>query len=181
MAQWNFDLVHSSVNFTARHLVISKVRGRFTQWGGTLEFDEAHPEQARLEVRIQTASVDTNDPQRDAHLRSADFLDVEKYPEMVFHSRGVTVESKDRFRVQGELTLHGVTRPLALEMVEYAGHTADPWGGERAGFSASVSLSRKEFGLTFNPALETGGAVVGDRIEIALEIEAVAAKAQAAS
>lgn len=179
MPQWQIDPVHSSVNFSVRHMVISKVRGRFTQWSGTLDFDEARPQAARIEVRIQTASVDTHEAQRDGHLRSADFFHAEKYPEMIYRSTGVIVHGKDHFLLHGDLTLHGVTRPVDLE-VEYAGQGMDPWGGQRAGFTATGSINRKDFGLTYNQTLETGGVLVGENIEIALEIEAIAAKAQAA-
>ncbi len=180
MAQWNLDTVHSSVNFSVRHMVISKVRGHFTQWSGTLDFDEAQPQAAKLEVKVQTASVSTNDPQRDGHLKSADFFDVEKYPEMTYKSSAVEVVDKNHFRVQGQLTLHGVTKPVTLD-VEYAGHGRDPWGGERAGFTATGRVNRKDFGMNFNQALETGGVLVGEQVDIALEVEAVAAKAKAAS
>ncbi|MGH9535221.1 MAG: YceI family protein [Terriglobales bacterium] len=180
MAAWQLDPVHSSINFSIRHLVISKVRGRFTQWGATLDFDEAKPQAAKMEVRIQAASVDTHEPQRNGHLKSPDFFDVEKYPELVYKSASVDVVDQDHFRVHGELTMHGVARPVALE-VEYAGRGRDPWGGERAGFTASARLNRKDFGMSFNQALETGGALLGDQVDIAIEIEAVAAKAQAAS
>lgn len=179
MAQWQFDPVHSSVNFSVRHMVISKVRGRFTQWSGSLEFDENQPQAAKLEVRIQTASVDTHEAQRDAHLKSADFFHAEKHPEMVYRSTGVAVQDKHHFLLHGDLTLHGVTRPVDLE-VEYAGQGKDPWGGRRAGFTATGSINRKNFGLTYNQTLETGGVLVGETIEIALEIEAIAVQAQAA-
>lgn len=179
MAQWQFDPVHSSVNFSVRHMVISKVRGRFTQWTGTLDFDEARPQAAQLEVRIQTASVDTHEAQRDEHLRSADFFHAEKHPEMIYRSTSVAVRDKNHLLLHGDLTLHGMTRPVDLE-VEYAGQGKDPWGGQRAGFTATGSINRKDFGLTYNQTLETGGVLVGETIEIALEIEAIAVKAQAA-
>jgi polyisoprenoid-binding protein YceI len=180
MAQWNLDTVHSSVNFSVRHMVISKVRGHFTQFSGTLDFDEARPQAAKLEVKVQTASINTNDAQRDAHLKSADFFDVEKYPEMTYKSSSVEVVDKNHFRVHGQLTLHGVTKPVTLD-VEYAGHGRDPWGGERAGFTATGRVNRKDFGLSYNQTLEAGGVMVGEQVDIALEVEAVAAKANAAS
>jgi polyisoprenoid-binding protein YceI len=180
MAQWNLDTAHSSVNFSVRHMVISKVRGHFTQFSGTLDFDEARPQAAKLEVKVQTASVNTNDAQRDGHLKSADFFDVEKYPEMTYKSSAVEVVDKNHFRVQGQLTLHGVTKPVTLD-VEYAGHGRDPWGGDRAGFTATAGINRKDFGLNWNQALEAGGVLVSDQVEITLEIQAVAAQAKAAS
>lgn len=181
---WSFDLAHSSVNFSARHMVISKVRGTFSRWKGTLEFDERRPEAARVEAHIEAASVDTHEPQRDAHLRSADFLDAEKYPEIVFKSTrvapaGGASDEGARYRVEGELTIHGVTRPVALD-AEFGGRGKDPWGGERIGFTATATINRKDFGLTWNQALETGGVLVGERIEITLEIQAVAAAAASA-
>ncbi len=180
MAQWNLDTAHSSVNFSVRHMVISKVRGHFTQFSGTLDLDEARPQAPKLEAKVQTASVNTNDAQRDGHLKSADFFDVEKYPEMTYKSSAVEVVDKNHFRVQGQLTLHGVTKPVTLD-VEYAGHGRDPWGGDRAGFTATAGINRKDFGLNWNQALEAGGVLVSDQVEITLEIQAVAAQAKAAS
>jgi len=169
---WALDLVHSSIGFTVRHLVVSKVRGKFGRWTGTIRMDEHDLAAAQVDVSIETASVDTGVEQRDNHLRSADFFDVEKFPAMTFKSTGVEKEKAGTLHLHGNLTLHGVTRPVTLE-VEYAGSQKDPWGGFRAGFSARTSLDRKEFGLTYNQLLETGGVVVGEKVDIDIEIEAV--------
>ncbi len=169
---WDIDTVHSSVGFTVRHLVISKVHGRFARWSGTLALDDARPERSRVEARIEAASIDTHEPQRDAHLRSADFLDAERHPEITFHSTATTRAGDGRFELAGDLTIAGVTRPVRLE-VEALGRAKDPWGGERAGFSARTTIDRSDFGLVWNQALEAGGVVVGDKVEITIEVEAV--------
>ena len=171
LEKWDFDLVHSSINFWVRHLMVSKVRGRFSKWTGTLEFDDKNPAGSRVEIEIDASSIDTKEPQRDTHLRSPDFLEAEKFPRLTFKS--TSVEPADgRFRVRGNLTIHGTTHPVVLD-TEYSGRVKDPWGGERAGFSAHTSISRKDFGLVWNQALEAGGIAVGDKIEIDIEIEAI--------
>jgi polyisoprenoid-binding protein YceI len=172
LEQWGFDLAHSSVSFWVRHLMVSKVHGRFTTWKGALAFDEKQPATARLDVEIDAASIDTREPQRDAHLQSPDFLDVAKYPHITFKSASATPTGAGRFQVKGDLTIRGTTRPVTLE-VEYAGRVKDPWGGERAGFSARTTISRKDFGLAWNQLLEGGGFVVDDKVEISIEAEAV--------
>ena len=169
---WDIDTSHSSVGFTVRHLVISKVHGRFSRWSGTLLLDEAQPAASSIEARIETASIDTNEPQRDAHLRSADFFDAGKHPEITFRSTDVESAGEGRYRMTGELAIAGTTRKAVLE-VEALGKVKDPWGGERAGFSARTTIDRRDYGLTWNQALETGGVVVGEKVETALEIEAV--------
>lgn len=173
--RWSFDPVHSSVGFRVRHLVISKVTGRFTQWNGTLELGGADLVDSKVGITIDTSSIDTHEPQRDAHLRSADFFDVERFPTIEFRSRRVEPAGEDRHRIVGDLTIHGVTREVALE-TEEGGRTRDPWGGERIGFTARTAIDRREFGLTWNQALEAGGFVVGDKVEIEIEIEAVKQK-----
>lgn len=177
--QWDFDLAHSSVNFHVRHVMVSKVHGRFTRWGGTLELDEQDLTRSRLEVTIEAASLDTQEAKRDEHLRSADFFEVEKYPSLTFKSTSITREG-DGYRVVGDLTIRGVTRPVTLE-VEGGDIVKDPWGGTRTGFSARTSISRKDFGLTWNVALEAGGFLVGDKIDITLEIEAIKKSATTAA
>lgn len=173
--KWDFDLVHSSINFWVRHMMVSKVHGRFTKWAGTIELDETEPAKSRVEVTIDASSIDTKEPQRDDHLRSPDFLKVEKFPKIVFKSTRVVAAEDKRIQVDADLTIRGKTRPVVLD-VEYAGRMKDPWGGERAGFSARTSLDRKDFGLTWNQVLEAGGVVVGDRVEIDVEVEAVRKK-----
>ncbi len=169
---WNIDPSHSAIHFSVRHMVVSKTRGRFTKWGGQIAFDPADPAQGSVEVNIDPASLDTADAQRDAHLRSADFFDVEKFPAASFKSTGIEDLGGGQLRVRGNLTVHGVTRPVVLEAL-YEGNGKDPWGGERAGFSASTTIDRREFGLQWNKALETGGVLVGDKVELTLEVEAV--------
>src|SRR5262245_25930010 len=177
---WNIDPAHSGINFSVRHMVVSKVRGRFTRFSGTLAIDDADLARSTVEATIDAASIDTGTAQRDAHLRSPDFLDVERFPEIRFRSTRIHKLGDDLYHVAGDLTIRGVTRQLVLD-VELGGRAKDPWGNERIGFTASTSLDRKEFGLTWNQALEAGGLLVGDRVDIELEVEAVrAAAAQAA-
>ena len=169
---WQVDGAHSAVNLTVRHMVISKVRGRFTRWNAKLQLDTANLARSAVEVDIEAASIDTGVADRDNHLRSPDFLDVQKYPVLTYRSRRVEAPSKDRLRVVGDLTIRNVTREVVLD-VEYGGQGKDPWGNQRAGFTATASLNRKDFGLTWNQALETGGVLVADRVDIEIELEAV--------
>ncbi len=178
--QWDFDLSHSSVNFHVRHLMVSKVHGRFTKWSGPLALDEQDLTKSQIDVSIDAASIDTREDKRDEHLRSADFLDVASFPAITFKSTQIEREGEDTYRVLGDLTIHGVTRPVALE-VEGGARVTDPWGGTRTGFSAKTSISRKDFGLTWNVALEAGGFLVGDKLDITLEIEAIKKSATAAA
>jgi polyisoprenoid-binding protein YceI len=180
LGTWNIDPSHSAVAFSVRHMVVSKTRGRFTKWSGQLRFDAEDPEISSVEVTIDPASIDTADAQRDAHLRSADFLDVEKFPTASFRSTNVEEVDPGRYRITGDLSIHGVTNSVTLD-VTYEGSGKDPWGGERAGFSGSTSIDRKDFGLRWNQALETGGVLVGDKVEITLEIEALKQAAQKAA
>ncbi len=177
---YTFDLSHSAVGFHVRHLMISKVHGRFTAWGGTLEIDEADLAKSKVAVEIDAASVDTKELKRDEHLRSADFFDAEKFPKLTFASTKVEKVDDENLKVTGDLTIHGVTRSVVLA-VERGGEVKDPWGGTRAGFSAKTTISRKDYGLTWNALLEAGGVAVGDKIEITLEIEAVLAAAAIAA
>jgi polyisoprenoid-binding protein YceI len=170
--RWEIDSSHSGIHFTVRHLVIAKVRGQFSRWTGTLDVPGSDFSRASLDVVIDAASIDTGVADRDAHLRSGDFFDVERYPEITFKSTSVTTTAADRLRVAGALTIKGVTRHIGLD-VEVLGRARDPWGNERAAFSATTSIDRSEFGLTWNQVLETGGVMVGDRIDIVIEIEAV--------
>jgi polyisoprenoid-binding protein YceI len=179
-SQWDFDLSHSSINFHVRHLMVSKVHGRFTIWSGKLELDDQDLTRSQLEVTIDASSIDTREDKRDTHLRSADFLDIEKFPTITFKSTQITRNGDDDYTVAGDLTIHGVTRPVTLE-VEGGGRVTDPWGGTRTGFSAKTSISRKDFGLTWNVALEAGGFLVGDKLDINLEIEAVKKAASVAA
>ena len=179
-AVWNIDPSHSAIHFSVRHMVVSKTRGRFTKFSGQIVFDPDDPAKSSVQVTIDPASLDTADAQRDAHLRSADFFDVDKYPQATFKSTKVIDLGGDKYQVEGDLTIRGVTRPVVLEAV-FEGSAKDPWGGERAGFASVTSLDRKDFGLTWNKALEAGGVLVGDKVELTLEIEAVKQAAQQAA
>lgn len=170
--RWEIDSSHSSIHFSVRHLMIAKVRGQFSKWTGTLQVPEGDFRKAGLTVTIDAASIDTGVADRDAHLRSADFFDVEKYPEVTFKAVDSERDGSGRFELQGLLTIKGITQPVTLA-VEEAGLATDPWGNTRAVFSARGSVSRKDFGLTWNQALETGGVMVGDHIEIEIDVEAV--------
>ncbi|HEV7863115.1 MAG TPA: YceI family protein [Acidimicrobiia bacterium] len=165
------DVSHSEVGFAVRHLMVSKTRGRFSDFAGTVEIAE-NPLESSVAVTIQTASVDTRDEQRDGHLRSGDFFDAEAWPTMSYQSRSVREAGKGRYILEGDLTIKGVTQPVPLEL-SFEGGGTDPWGGVRVGFSAKAELDREAFGLTWNQALETGGVVVGKKVTIEIEAEAV--------
>ena len=169
---WTIDAAHSSVEFAVRHLMITTVKGRFTDVSGTVVLDEADPSTAAAEITIAAASIDTREPQRDAHLRSADFFDVERFPALTFKSTRVDGASTKRFALVGDLTIHGVTREVTLD-VTLEGRSKDPWGGQRAGYSATTRIKRSDFGLTWNQLLETGGLAVSDEVKIALDIQLV--------
>jgi polyisoprenoid-binding protein YceI len=170
--EWALDTGHSVVGFWVRHLMISKVRGIFGKWSGKLELDEADPTASRVEVQIEAASVDTQQSQRDDHLRSAEFFDVAKYPTLTFKSTAVERVREHHYRVVGELTIRDVTRKVVLE-VEDSGRSKHPMTGDlRAGFSAHTTILRSEFGLTWNALLETGGVALSDEVNIELEIQA---------
>jgi polyisoprenoid-binding protein YceI len=170
---WKLDPSHTAVEFSAKHLMISTVKGRITDIEGTIYTDEKNPRNSSVEATLKAASLDTRTDQRDQHLRSADFLDVEKYPEIKFRSTRIEGD-KDSFKLTGDLTIRDVTKPITLD-VEFEGEGKDPWGGERVGFSARGKFDRRDFGLTWNQALETGGVVVGNDIKISLEVEAIKA------
>ncbi len=169
--RWDIDVGHSAIHFWVRHLVISKVHGRFARWTGAIDLDREDLTRSSVDVKIDAASIDTQVADRDAHLRSPDFLDVAKYPELSFRSRRIE-KTGESYRVTGDLTLHGVTREVTLE-AEFAGTARDPWGNERAAFAAKTSLDRRDYGLTWNAALEAGGVLVGEKVEISIELEAV--------
>lgn len=168
---WALDVTHTAVEFEAKHLMIAKVKGRFAQFEGALTIAD-DPTQSSVSVTIKAASIDTRTEQRDDHLRSADFLEVDKYPELTFVSTGVEYEDGDDWLIHGDLTIHGVTRPVTLE-TEYEGQTIDPWGGQRVAFSAETRIDREDWGLTWNQALEAGGWLVGKEIRLKIEVEAV--------
>ena len=172
---WNIDPSHSLVEFSAKHMMITTVKGRIAELNGTITIDENDLDRSSAEVEFVAASLDTRAEQRDAHLRSADFLDVEQFPTLSFTSTGVRQEGED-WVVTGDLTIHGVTRSVELE-TEFEGALDDPFGFERIAFSAQTEIDRTEFGLTWNQALETGNLVVGKKVRVNLEVEAVRPKA----
>ena len=169
---WTFDPVHSSVEFAVRHLMITTVKGRFTDVQGTVTLDDADPAASAAEITVQVASIDTGEPQRDAHLKSADFFEAEKFPTLTFRSTAVRNHKKDGFTLLGDLTIHGVTREVALD-VTTEGRAKDPWGGQRAGYTATPKIKRSDVGLTWNQLLETGGFAVSDDVKISLDVQLV--------
>lgn len=170
--RWEIDSSHSGIHFSVRHLVIAKVRGQFARWTGTVQAPDGDFDKASAEIVIDATSIDTGVADRDAHLKSADFFDTATFPELTFKSTRVEAQGEDRLRLIGKLTIKDVTREVALD-VERLGTVKDPWGNQRAAFSAKTSVNRGDFGLTWNQALETGGVMVGDRIDIEIEVEAV--------
>ena len=173
---WNIDPEHSSIGFKVRHLMVSNVKGSFGKVQGIINIDEKHLTRSNARVTIDTASIDTGVDKRDAHLRSPDFLDVDKFPIMTFVSTNVAKSGKGWLKVTGDLTLHGVTRPVMLEVEELSREGKDPMGNLRRGASATTKISRKDFGIGWNKVLETGGVVVGDEIAISIDIEIIKAK-----
>jgi polyisoprenoid-binding protein YceI len=169
---WQIDPSHSNIEFGVKHMMFTTVKGRFAGVTGSVVLDEANPEQSYVEAEIDATSIDTRAEQRDTHLRSADFFDVEQFPTITFKSTKVEVEGNERGLVTGDLTIKGVTQPVTLE-VELNGYGKNPWGMDVAGFTATTKINRKDFGLNWNVALETGGVLVGDQIKIELEIQAV--------
>jgi polyisoprenoid-binding protein YceI len=167
---WHIDPVHSEVSFSVRHMMVSKVRGYFTEFEGTLVTGE-NPTESSVTATIQLDSIDTRNEQRDNHIRSADFFEVESYPTMTFRSTSLSGNGEN-WTLVGDLSLHGVTRSVALDL-ELNGFTADPFGGQRVGFSARTELNRRDFGIDISMPMDGGGVVVGDKIGVTLEIEAV--------
>ena len=172
--KWTIDASHSSIHFIARHMVITKVRGAFKAFSGTIDLDEADMTRSSVEVSIDASSIDTAEPKRDGHLKSADFFDVEKFPTLAFKSKSAT-KNGDAYQVAGDLTIHGVTREVILA-AEFEGRGKDPWGGERLAFAAKTSVNREDFGLKWNQVLEAGGLLVSNKIDIELEVQAVLVK-----
>jgi polyisoprenoid-binding protein YceI len=167
---WKIDSTHTGVEFAVKHLMISNVKGHFSDVAGELSGNIDEPENFGLEVTIGTASVDTRQAQRDAHLRSPDFFDAEKYPSIVFKGKRIDGDTASEFRLYGDLTIRDVTKEIVLTVTN-EGAVVDPWGGQRIGFSAKGKVDRREFGLTYNQALEAGGWVVGDEIKISVDVE----------
>ena len=169
---WAIDPTHTTIGFHARHAMVAKVRGSFGTFDGAFTLDGANPAASSATVTIQADSIDTRNADRDAHIKSADFLDVENFPTLSFTSSSVTHSGDDAFVLTGDLTVHGVTKSVDIE-VTFTGVGPDPWGGTRIGFEGHTTISRKEFGLVWNAALETGGVLVSDHIKIELEVEGV--------
>lgn len=172
---YQIDPAHSGAHFTVRHMMVTNVRGGFQKVTGTVVYDAANPSDSQVEAVIDTASINTNEPQRDAHLRSADFLDVEKHPTITFHSTRVEKAGDDEFKVTGDLTIHGVTRPVVLNVEGPTAEGKDPWGNMRIGATATTKIKRSDYGLTWNAALETGGILVGDDLKIELDLSLIKA------
>jgi polyisoprenoid-binding protein YceI len=172
---WNIDATHSHAEFKVRHLMISNVKGSFSKIAGTLTLDEADLTKSSVEATIDVASIDTRDAQRDGHLKSPDFFDVEKYPTMIFKSTKVTVTGPEKGTVEGNLTIRDVTKPVVFHVEGPTGPSKDGYGNVRLGAAATTKISRKEFGLTWNGLMETGGAMVGDEVTITLEVEFIKA------
>ena len=170
---WNIDPVHSVVEFKVKHMMISNVKGQFTGVSGVLTLDETDATKSRVEATIDASTINTRDPQRDTHLKSADFLDVEKYPTLTFQSTAVQRTGVEEGTVTGDLTIHGVTREVIFAVEGPTPPSKDPWGQTRLGLSATTKISRKEFGLTWNAALEAGGLLVGDEVTITLDVQFV--------
>ena len=167
---WTVDAGHSTVGFSVRHLMVAKVRGQFTAFSGSITVAD-EPLQSKVEATVDAGSIDTRDASRDGHLKSADFFEIETYPTMTFTSTSVTPDGDD-YKVVGDLTLKGVTKSVELEL-EFNGVHPDPWGGTRAGFSAETEISRKQFGVDFEVPMDGPGVVVGDKVKVYLEVEAV--------
>lgn len=179
-AAWNLDTAHSGIHFSVRHMVFAKVRGRFGAWRGKVDLDPQDLTRSSVEVEIDSASIDTGVADRDTHLRSGDFLDVERFPKLRFKSSKVEKAGGDRYRLHGELTIRDVTREVVLD-AEYGGQAKDPWENQRVAFTATTSLDRGDFGLKWNQVLEAGGVLVAERIDVEIEVQAVKAAASDAA
>lgn len=175
-ATWNIDPEHSNIGFKVRHLMISNVRGNFEKLTGVVDVNEKDITKSKVQVSIDTASINTNVQKRDDHLRSADFFDVAKFPTMTFVSKKITKAGSGKLKVTGDLTLHGITREVVLDVDGPTAESKDPWGNIRSGAVATTTINRKDFGLVWNKALETGGVAVGEEIAINLDIEMIKGK-----
>ena len=171
--QWQIDPAHSAAHFSVRHLMISNVRGEFTKLSGSALLDPADPAKSTVEVTIEASSVNTREPQRDEHLRSADFFDAAKYPALTFRSKRIEALGADNFKLTGDLTIHGVTKEVTFDVEGPTASVKDPWGNVRAGVMASAKINRKDFGLGWNALTEAGGMVVGEEVKITIEAELI--------
>jgi polyisoprenoid-binding protein YceI len=165
------DPDHSEVGFSIRHL-LSRTRGRFARFGGEIRLDRAQPDRSSVVFEVEAASIDTRQPERDTHLRSADFFDVERYPVVRFTSRRITRIDGERYNVEGSLELRGIVKPMTLD-VSYLGVARDPWGNDRAGFATQAVINRKEFGMVWNAALDNGGVILGDDVTLTIDLETI--------
>ena len=177
---WEIDPAHSSVQCSVKHMMIANVKGEFTKVSGRVRFDEENLEQSSVQATVDINSISTREPDRDAHLKSADFFDAEKFPTMQFQSKRVLRDSDEDLNLLGDLTIRGTTREVTFEVTGPTGAIKDPWGKLRRGVSATAKINRKDFGLTWNAALETGGVLVGDEVKITLDVELVAAESERA-
>jgi polyisoprenoid-binding protein YceI len=172
---WSVDPAHSNVEFAVKHLMISTVKGRFGDVKGSVQYNDADPKQSRVDIEIGVGSIDTRSEQRDGHLRSPDFFDVERFPTMRFTSKRIDGDPNGQFKLVGDLTIRDTTREVTLD-AEFQGRNRDPWGGERMGFEAKGKVNRKDYGLNWNQALEAGGWLLGDDIKMSIEVQLVKQK-----
>jgi polyisoprenoid-binding protein YceI len=168
---WKLDPAHSVAEFKVKHMMISNVKGSFSGLSGTLSLDETDYTHSKVEVDIPVSSLTTGDAQRDGHLKSADFFDAEKFPAILFKSTNIDSNGGANYAVSGDLTIHGITKPVTLAVEDVSEPSKDPWGNQRIGLSATTKINRKDFGLTWNSALESGGVLVGEDVSISLEIQ----------
>jgi polyisoprenoid-binding protein YceI len=171
--EWKLDPAHSAAHFSVRHLMISNVRGEFTKIGGSVLLNPADPTKSSVEVTIDAGSLSTREPQRDEHLRSADFFDVAKYPTLTFRSKRIEKLGEEYFKVTGDLTIHGVTKEITFDIEGPTPSVKDPWGNVRAGITGTTKINRKDFGLVWNALTESGGVMVGDEVKINIEAELI--------
>jgi len=174
MSTYQLDTAHSSAQFKVRHMMIANVKGEFDKVSGTVNIDPVNPAASSVVASIDVATISTRDEQRDGHLKSPDFLDVEKFPVITFKSKKVTPTGDDSFDVIGDLTIHGVTKEVNLQVEELTGEAKDPWGNMRRGATAKTRIDRKDFGMTFNVALEAGGFLVGEHVDLTIDVEMIA-------
>ena len=174
--EWNIDADHSNFGFSVSHLMVSHVKGNFNKYSGVVDINDKDITKSSVNVTIDAASINTNVQKRDEHLKSADFFDVAKYPTLSFVSKKWTKAAKGALKVTGDLTIHGVTKPVVLTVAPFSRESKDPWGNTRRGTSASTTINRKDYGLVWNQALETGGVAVGEDVNISLDVELVKAK-----
>lgn len=171
-SNWVIDASHSLLEFSVKHMMIATVKGRFAKLEGTIKVDPANLTEAEIDVKVDAGSIDTRDEQRDGHLRSGDFFDVEKFPHLTFVSKRITAKGGDDYALVGDLTMHGVTHEVELALT-FEGQGKDPWGNQRIGLSAEGKVNRKDYGLNWNAALEAGGVLVGEQVKISIQVEAI--------